>query len=111
MLADNGACPQRRILDIVSLRRLAQHQRGAGRRIHLVSMMHLEDAQIEAGQRFYRLLHQRREQIDAKAHVSRLDNDSVARGGADFGLIIVREPRRPDHMNDARLGRERRALD
>ncbi len=73
--------------------------------------MHLQDLDIETGQRFRRLLHQRREQIDAQTHIAGFDDHGMARGGADFRFIVGGKSRRADHMDDARLRRERRQFD
>ena len=64
---------ERRIASV--RRRLAEQQCGARRRIHFHAVMHLDDLDIEIGQRFRRLLHQSGEQIDAETHVAGFDDD------------------------------------
>ena len=52
--------------------RLAEQQRGAGRRVDLVAVVHLEDLDVEIArvERPRRLLHQHGEQVDAEAHIA-----------------------------------------
>ena len=63
-------------IDAAALRRrAAEHQRGAGRRVDLLVVVHLEDLDVEVlVERLRHALDQRRQQIDAQAHVAGLDD-------------------------------------
>ena len=49
----------------------------------------------------------KREQVDAETHITGLDDGGMTGGGLDLGLIGVGQTGRADHVNDARLRRER----
>ncbi len=93
--------------------RLAEQQRGARRRVDLVAMVHLQDLDVEIGrvERARRLLHQHGEQVDAEAHIARLDDRRVAGGRGDAGVVRGRAARGADHMHDPRLRRIAGKLD
>ncbi len=134
MLADHRAAAQRRKTDIASLTRTgvsiarahrplietdattigggaAKQQRGAGRRIDFLVVMHFKDFNIEILiQRFCHALHQRRQQIDAEAHVAGLDDYRTLGGFRDRRFIVSRKPRGADNVDDAGLGRELRVI-
>ena len=56
-------------------RRAAEQQRGAGRRVDLLVVMHLQDFDVERlVERLRHALRQRRQQIDAEAHIAGLDD-------------------------------------
>ena len=97
-------------LDAAPLRRrLAEKERRAGGCIDLVAVVHLDDLDVELGtERRRRLLHEAGEQIDAKAHVAGLHDDRMARGRADLAQIVFAQARGSDHMDEPRLGGERR---
>ena len=98
--------------DVPALRRrLAQEQRGARGRIHLVLVMHFQNFDVEVRPKRPRgLLHERREQVHAEAHIAGLHNGGMARRRFDLGLVFGREPGRADDMDDARLRGQRRGL-
>ena len=75
-LAVAAARRMRGEIDAAALRRrAAEHQRGAGRRVDLLVVMHLENLDVEAVvERLRHALGQRRQQIDAEAHVAGLDD-------------------------------------
>ena len=65
-----------------------EHQRGAGRRIDLVAVVHLDDLDVEVLiQRLGDASRQRHEQVDAEAHVAGLDDGSVARRRGDLRFV------------------------
>ena len=71
MLVEIDAAPCRR--------RLAEQQRGAGGRVDLLVVMHLEDLDVEIlVERRRDPLGQCRQQIDAEAHVAGLDDHGLA---------------------------------
>ena len=86
-------------------RRLAEQQRRAGRRVDLVAVMHLEDLDVEVArvERPRRLFDQDRQQVDAEAHIARLDDRRVARRRGDPGVVVRAAAGRADDMHDARL--------
>ena len=87
---------------------LAEHQRGAGRRVALVAVVHLQDLDIEfRAERCGDLRGEHGEQIDAEAHIAGLDDGGMTGGGLDLGLVGGREAGRADDMDDARLRRQR----
>ena len=116
VLADHGAAAQRRKADVARLaraglavaaarrmrreidaaafrRRAAEHQRGAGRRVDLLVVMHLEDFDVEAVvERLGHALGQRREQIDAEAHVAGLHDHGALGGLRDLRLFVAECP-------------------
>ncbi len=53
-----------------------------------------------------RLFREHAEQVDAKAHIARLDDAGVTGGGADPRLVIRRAAGRADDVHDARLRRK-----
>ena len=65
---------------------LAEQQRGAGGRIDLVAVVHLEDLDVEilGLERLRRLLDQDGEQVDAEAHIAGFDDGRMAGGGGDL---------------------------
>ncbi len=88
-------------------RRAAQHQRGAGRRIDFPVVMHFEDLDVEIlVERPGDLLHQRRQQIDAEAHIAGLHHDGALGRGCDQGLVLLGQPGRADDMHQAVPRRE-----
>ena len=82
-------------------------KRGPGGRIHLVTVVHLQDFDIE-----FRSKHpggpldQQGEKVDTNAHVTGLDDRRVTRGGVDLCLILGRTAGRADDVGNAGLGRK-----
>ena len=92
--------------------RLAQHQGGARGRVDLHPMVHLDDFNVEfIAERGGGATRERRQEVDAEAHIAGADDRRMPGGGVDPVEIILAEPGRPDHMGDARLGRERSQFD
>ena len=91
-------------------RRLAEHQRRAGGRVDLHAVVHLDDFDVVSCRRAPRggLAHQRRQQVDAEAHIAGAHDRGVTRGGFELCEVVFAEARRADDMDDARLGGERR---
>ena len=87
-------------------RGLAQQQRGARGRIHLVAMVHFQHFDVVVRQRPSRTFHQRTQQIDAQAHVARLHDHGMAGGGLDARLTLFVKAGGADDMDDARLRRQ-----
>lgn len=85
--------------------RFAEKQRGAGRCIDLVLVVHLEnfDVEIRRIERLRCFLHQNGQKIDAEAHIAGFDDGCMAGGGADFLVVFSRAARRADDVHDARL--------
>ena len=81
-------------VDIAPLgRRFAEQQRGAGRRIDLHAVVHLEDLDVVIRpERPRRVAHQLGEQIDAEAHIARADDRRMARGGGEARQIVSVRP-------------------
>ena len=77
-----------------------------------MAVVHLQDLDVEfRAERCARPLGEKREQVDAKAHIAGLDDGGMTGGGLDLGLVGGGEARRADDMDDARLrrlGRRRR---
>ncbi len=70
----------------------------------LCAVVHFEDFDVEVGvERLGRFAYQDGEQVDAEAHVARLDDRGMARGGGDLRLVVAREARGADDVDDARL--------
>src|SRR6188474_603585 len=66
MLVERDAAPVRR--------RTAEHKRGTRRRIDFLVVMHLQNFDVERiVERLCHALRERREKVDAEAHVARLD--------------------------------------
>ena len=57
------------------------------------------------------LAHEAREQVDAERHVAGLDDARMARGRFELGEIGLLQAGGADHVDDARLGGERREGD
>ncbi len=96
-------------LDAPALCSLAAEQiGGAGGGIDLVLVVHFQHFDIPAGrvQRLRRLTNQNAEQVHAEAHVAGLDDAGMAGGGGDLLLVLFRQARRADDMDDARLRRQ-----
>ena len=132
MLADHGAAAKGRKADIAGIaragmpvaaahgailqgdlaafrRRLAEEERGAGGRIHLHAVVHLQDLDVEVfAERRRDLAHEAREQVDAERHVAGLDDARMARGRLQLGEIGLLQAGGADHVDDAGLGGERR---
>ncbi len=82
----------------------AQQQRGAGRRVDLVAVVHFQDLDVEVGvERLGGLAHESGEQVDAEAHVAGADDDGMARGGAQALVVGGGQAGGADDMDDARL--------
>ena len=79
-----------RQIDAAALRRrAAEHQRGAGRRVDLLVVVHLENLDVEAVvERLCHPLGQRRDQIDAHAEVAGL-HDHRALGRLRDQLLVL----------------------
>ena len=90
-------------------RRLAEQQRGAGRRIDLLVVMHLDDLDVEfLTERRRDLLRQHREQIDAEAHVAGLHDRGLFRGFRHLRVIGGRHAGGADDVREPGFGGERR---
>ena len=125
VVADHGAAAQRRKADIARAPRAgdavaaahrvrreidaaaggggaAEHQRGAGRRIDLLVVMHLENFDVVILiERLRHALDQRRQQIDAEAHIAGLDDDGALGRFGDHGLLLGGVAGGADDMNNA----------
>src|ERR1700730_5701547 len=67
-------------------------------------VMHFKDFDVEAFvEGTCGLFDQSRQQIDAKAHITRLDDCRMARRSLNFSFIIRRKSCRADDMDDTRL--------
>ena len=130
MVADHSAAAQRRKADVALAaraghavasahrtlreidaaafrRRAAEHQRGAGWRVDLLVVVHFEDFDIEIGiKRFRHALDQRREQIDAQTHIAGLDHHGALRRGRDQRVVLLRQARGADDVDQPRPRRE-----
>jgi hypothetical protein len=97
-------------IDISALRRgTPQHQRGAGRRINLPAVMHLQDLDVELLiERLRDALDQSGKQIHSHAHVAGLDDDCAFPRFLDQTLALTEKPRRSDNMYHSTPGRELR---
>jgi len=90
-------------------RRAAEHQRGAGRRIDFLVVMHLEDFDIEGiVQRLGDAPRQRRQQIDAEAHIAGLHDHRRLGGVLDLGLVGGAQAGGADDVHLAALSGESR---
>ena len=88
-------------------RRLAEKKCGAGGRVDLVAMVHLDNLDVEIGiERLRRLADERGKEIDAEAHIARLDDHRPLRVVGDRRLVGCRKPGRADDVDDASLRRE-----
>ena len=93
-------------------RGFAEEQRGAGRRVDLVAVVHLEDLDVEiVVERLRRLADEHGEEIDAEAHVARLDHRRVTGRGDDLRLVLRADAGGADDVDDAGLGGELGELD
>lgn len=74
--------------------RFTQQKRRAGRRVHLVLVVHFQDFDVPVLriQRLRRLLRQNAEQVDAKAHIARLDDARMARRRLEFSSSSGEQP-------------------
>src|SRR5690606_30929907 len=130
VVTDNGAAPQRRKADVApparpgvavprsyarcleidaaSLGRCGtEHQSRARRGVHLLAVMHLDDLDVEVRvERFCNAPRDGGQQVDAEAHVARLDDGSVAGGSLYCGLVAFAETCCSDDMHDACVGGE-----
>ena len=87
---------------------LAQHQGGARRRVDLGLVVHFEDLDVEAFvERLRDALDQRRQQIDAEAHIAGLHHDGARGDALDHGIVGRRQPGGADDMDEAALGGDR----
>ena len=113
-LAIAAARRMRREIDAAAFRRrAAEHQRGAGRRVDLLVVMHLEDLDVEAViERLRHALGQRRQQIDAEAHVAGLHDHGALGGFPDLRLFVGRMPGGADdmHLAGGQRGKRRARL-
>lgn len=83
-------------------RRLAQHQRSAGRGIDLHPVMALDDLDIKIRiQRRRDLFRQRGEEIDPERHIPRPDNRRMATGSSESLYLFGGKPRCANHMRAA----------
>ena len=74
-------------------RRPAQHQRGAGRRVDLLVVVHFEDLDVELVIEGLRhALDQRGQQVDAHAHVAGLDDHRALCRLRDQLLVLAVSP-------------------
>src|ERR1019366_1517265 len=90
----------------------AEQKRGPGGCIDLHAMMHLDDLDIIFGtQRAGGLFGESGEEIDTEAHVSRVHDNRMLRGGLQPREMIGAQTRCADDVNDSRLGRQRREFD
>ena len=90
---------------------LAEQQRGAGGRIDLLVVMHLDDLDVElVAERRRDLSCHHREQIDAEAHVAGLHDRGLLRGLGDLRVIGGRAAGGADDVRELRFGGERREL-
>ena len=99
--------------DIAPLRHRFAEKKGRARwRIDLVAVMHFHDLDVPVGtERPGRLPCECGEEVDAEAHVPGLDDGRVPGRGFDARLVLLREARRADDVNDARLRRQRGEFD
>ena len=89
-------------------RRAAEQQRGAGRRIDLLVVMHFDDLDIEfVVERLRHALDQGRQQIDAEAHIAGLHDHRLFGGLPDLGFVVREKSGGADDVHDAGLGGER----
>ena len=69
-------------------RRTTEQQCRAGRRIDFLVVMHFQDFDVERIiERLGHALGERREQIDAEAHIAGLDDHRALGGVLDFGFV------------------------
>ena len=79
---------------------------GPRRRIDLLPVVHFENLDVEIlVERLRHLLDQRRQQINAKAHIARLHHDGLRGHALDDRVVRCRETRGADDVNDTALGR------
>ncbi len=89
-----------------------EHQRGAGWRVDLVAVVHLDDLDVEVlVQRLGDAAGERHQQVHAEAHVAGLDDGSVAGRRGNLRLVGCGQSRGADDMHGARVGREAGELD
>lgn len=132
VVADDGATAQRRESDRAGLahagdavaagdarlreidgaalgRRFAEQDGGAGGRIDLHPVMHLDDLDVPVGaERRRDLPDQGGQKIDAEAHVAGADDRRALRRLRQLGQMPGLQPGRADDMEDAGLGSELR---
>ena len=65
--------------------------------------MHFQDLDVVIGQRLGGAFGQRRQQIDAHAHIAGLDDHGMAGGGGQAGFAFFIKAGGADHVHDARL--------
>ena len=68
--------------------------------------MHFQDLDVVIGQRLGGALHQRRQQVDAQAHIAGLDDHGMARRRLDARFVFGGKAGGADDMDDARLRRQ-----
>ena len=92
--------------------RLAQHQSGTGGSIDLVAVMHLDDLDVEVGIKcFGNPPGDRHQQINAQAHVARLDDGGMAGRCGNGRLVLGAKPGGADDVDDACIGGQTGKLD
>jgi hypothetical protein len=81
---------------------LAEAESRAGRRIHLVPVMHLDDLDVVAGAELARgCLDQCEQHVDADAHVGREDHRNASSVLRERRLVLVGQAGRPDDGRSA----------
>ena len=89
-------------------RGLAEQECGAGRRVDLGLVVHFQDFDIKTlVERLRDALDQRRQQIDAEAHIARLHHDGALGDALDDRIIGRRQSGGADDMHEAALGGDR----
>ena len=87
-------------------RRVAEQQRGAGRRVDLLVVMHLDDFDVEfIAEGGGDALDQRGEQIDAEAHIAGFDDPRPFGRRRDDFFRLGGEAGGADHVHEAVRGR------
>jgi len=96
-------------IDAAAFRRRApEHQRGAGRRVHLPVVMHLQDFDVEGiVERLGDAPGERRQEVDAEAHIAGLHDHRALGRVLDPCFVGSSQTRGADDVDLAALGRER----
>ena len=84
----------------------AEHERGAGRRVDLLVVVHFQDFDVVILiERLRDALDQRRQQIDAEAHIAGFDDRRAACGFGDHRFFFRGMAGGADDVHDAGRGR------
>ncbi|MNT73405.1 hypothetical protein D3C72_2121050 [compost metagenome] len=88
--------------------RFAEKERGSGRGVDLVLVVHFQHLDVPARriERTGGLLHEHRKQVDAEAHIAGFDDPRMAGSRLDLCVVHRQAAGGAEHVDDARLRRE-----